>query len=82
MTDESSTSVDERGALPSRSSSGTLVAGILGMIESAITNRPRPMPQIEERYSEPWATLNGMTVDGIDEPVARPEPPDRSGARL
>lgn len=82
MTDQAPEREHERGALPSRSSSGTLVGGILGMIESAITNRPRPMPQIEERYSDPWATLNGMTVDGIDKPVERPEPPDRSGARL
>jgi hypothetical protein len=82
MTDEQPVRDEEPEALPSRSSSGGLVTGILGTIEAALTNRPRPVTQIEERYRDPWATVNGVTVDGLDEPVDRTEPPDRSGARL
>jgi hypothetical protein len=40
------------------------------------------MPQIEEQYGEPWATADGVTVEGLDEPIQRREPPDRSGAKL
>ena len=69
-------------ALPSRSGAGQMVAGFLGGIEHLIANRPRAVPQIEEAYHDPWATTKGHTVDGLDEPIDRPEPPDRSGARL
>jgi hypothetical protein len=69
-------------ALPARSSAGGLVAGILGTLDAALTNRPRPVAEISERYRDPWATANGVTVDGLDEPIERPEPPDSSGARL
>jgi len=69
-------------ALPSRSGAGQLVAGFLAGIEHMIANRPRAVPQIEEAYRDPWATTKGHTVDGLDEPIDRPEPPDRSGARL
>lgn len=69
-------------ALPSRSGAGQLVAGFLAGIEHMIANRPRAVPQIEEAYQDPWATTKGHTVDGLDEPIDRPEPPDRSGARL
>lgn len=70
------------GRLPSRSGAGQLVTGILAGIEHLIANRPRAVPQIEEQYRDPWATTDGLTVDGLDEPIDRPEPPDRSGARL
>ena len=70
------------GRLPSHSGAGQLVTGILAGIEHLIANRPRAVPQIEDEYREPWATTHGMTVDGLDEPIERPEPPDRSGARL
>jgi SAM-dependent methyltransferase len=69
-------------ALPSRSGAGQLVAGFLAGIEHMIANRPRAVPQIEEAYRDSWATTKGHTVDGLDEPIDRPEPPDRSGARL
>ena len=69
-------------ALPSRSGGGQLVAGFLAGIEHMIANRPRAVPQIEEAYQDPWATTKGHTVDGLDEPIDRPERPDRSGARL
>ncbi|HEX5579649.1 MAG TPA: hypothetical protein VFY43_08300 [Candidatus Limnocylindria bacterium] len=68
--------------LPSRSGAGQLVAGILAGIDHLIANRPRAVPQIEEDYRDAWASTDGVTVDGLDEPIERPEPPDRSGARL
>jgi hypothetical protein len=71
---------EPRGPLPSRPGGG--VAGILAGIDHLIANRPRAVPQIEEQYREPWASKDGLTVEGMDEPIDRPEPPDRSGARL
>jgi len=71
-----------REALPSQPSTGVLIGGILGGIDHLLLKRPRPVTQIEEPYHEPWATLDGIAVKGLDEPVERPEPPDRSGARL
>ena len=66
----------------SRSSAGEVIGGFLGTLDQALTNRPRPTAQIEERYREPWASVDGVTVEGLEEPPERPEPPDRSGARL
>jgi len=68
--------------LPSQPSAGVLVGGILGGIDHLLWKRPRPVTQIEEPYREPWATLDGIAVEGLDEPIERHEPPDRSGARL
>lgn len=68
--------------LRSRSSAGGLIGGILGTIDAALTNRPRPVAQIEERYRDPWATANGITIEGLEERIEHPEPPDRSGAKL
>jgi hypothetical protein len=51
-------------------------------LEQMVTGRPKPVSQIEEQYREDWSSADGVTVDGLDEPVDRPEPPDRSGARL
>ena len=75
-------SKDSDQPLPSRSGAGQLVAGILAGIDHLIANRPRPVPQIEEQYHDEWASADGLTVDGLDEPIERPERPDRSGARL
>jgi len=66
----------------SRSSAGELIGGLLGTLDQALTNRPRSVAQIEQRYREPWASVDGVTVEGLEEPIDRPEPPDRSGARL
>jgi hypothetical protein len=68
--------------LPSKSSAGELIGGFLAGLDHALTGRPKPMPQIEEQYGEPWATAEGVTVEGLDEPMERPERPDRSGAKL
>ena len=71
---------DER--LPSRPSAGELIGGMLAGLEQGLTGRPKPPAQIEEQYREPWASADGLTVEGLEEPIERPEPPDRSGARL
>ncbi len=77
-------SARERGStpLPSKASAGQVVAGILAGVEHLVTNRPRPVAEISERYRERWNGADGLTVDGLDEPVERTEPPDRTGARL
>jgi hypothetical protein len=72
----------ESEPLPSKPSAGVAIGGMLASLEGMVTGRPRAIPQIEEPYGEDWATADGVTVDGLDEPVDRPEPPDRSGARL
>jgi len=59
-----------------------VIGGILGALDRLILSRPRPVTQIEEEYREPWATLDGVSVEGLEERMERPEPPDRSGARL
>lgn len=73
---------EAQAPLPSRPSAGGLIGGIMGTLDQALTNRPRPVAAIEERYREPWATRDGFTVEGLEEPVERDEPPDTSGAKL
>ena len=68
--------------LPARSSAGEIIGGFLAGLDGFLMSRPRPVPQIEEQYTDPWDSADGVTVDGLDEPVDRPERPDRSGARL
>lgn len=68
--------------LPSRPSGGVMVAGIFATLDRVLLNRPRPVTEISEQYQEPWATKDGISVDGLDDHPDRPEPPDRSGARL
>jgi len=73
---------DASGPLPSHPAEGVLIGGILGGLDHLLLKRPRPVTQIEEPYAEPWATLNGISVEGMEERIERPEPPDTSGARL
>jgi hypothetical protein len=68
--------------LPSRASAGQVVAGILAGVEHLVANRPRPVAEISEQHRERWNAADGLTVEGLDEPVERPEPPDRTGARI
>lgn len=68
--------------LESKPSAGQLIGGMLANLDHALTGRPKTPAQIEEQYREPWASANGLTVEGLDEPIERPEPPDRSGAQL
>jgi hypothetical protein len=71
-----------RRPLLSTPSSGAVVAGILAGVEHLVANRPKPVAEIAERHRDPWNRAGGVTVDGLDEPIDRPEPPDRSGARI
>ena len=73
---------DSKRPLPSKSSAGELIGGILAGLDHALTARPKPTAHIEEQYREPWASAEGVTVEGLEEPVERREPPDRSGAKL
>lgn len=64
------------------SSAGELIGGFLAGLDHALTARPKPPAQIEQEYGEPWASAEGVTVEGLGEPIERREPPDRSGAKL
>lgn len=68
--------------LPANASAGQVVAGILAGVEHMVANRPRPVAEISERHRDAWNSADGLTVEGLDEPMERPEPPDRSGARI
>ena len=68
--------------LPSNPSAGEVIAGLLGNLEHLVRNRPRPPTQVEEPYQDPWASKDGLTLEGLEEPLDRPEPPDTTGARL
>ncbi len=70
------------GALPSKASAGHVIGGLLAGLEQVVTGRPRPPAQIEEPYRDEWASVEGVTIEGLDEPRERADPPDRSGARL
>lgn len=68
--------------LPSEPTAGALIGGLLAGLDQALTARPKTVAQIEERYRDPWASAEGVTVEGLEERIERPEPPDRSGAKL
>ncbi|HSK93834.1 MAG TPA: hypothetical protein VLA76_07235 [Candidatus Angelobacter sp.] len=68
--------------LPSKPSAGAVIGGILAGLEHALTNRPPVVAQIEEPIGRERFERHGFAFDGLDDPVERPEPPDRSGARL
>ena len=68
--------------LPSRPSAGQVIGGIMAGLDHLLTARPKTPAQIEEQYREPWASANGVTVEGLEDPIERREPPDRSGAKL
>lgn len=80
--DADATDTPRPDALPSKPSAGQVIGGILAGLEGIVTGRPKQVAQIEEQYSGDWASADGLTVDGLDEPIDRPEPPDRSGAKL
>ncbi len=71
-----------RNPLPSKPSAGLVIGGILAGLEQTITNRPPIVAQIEEPIGRERFERHGYEFHGLDEPVERPEPPDRTGARL
>ena len=72
----------ERGPLAAKPSAGIVIGGFLAGLERAVMNRPPVVAQIEEPMRRERFERHGFTFEGLDEPVDRPEPPDRSGARL
>ena len=69
--------------LPSKPSAGPMIGGLLAGLEHALTGRPKTPAQVEEQYAEPWASADGLTIEGLEDPIERPEPRrDRSGAKL
>jgi hypothetical protein len=58
---------------------GTFLAGLEQKI---LHNRPPAAVVVEEHQRGQQVATNGLVVDLPDEPIERPEPPDRSGARL
>ena len=68
--------------LPSNPAAGHVISGLLAGVDHLVVNRPRPVTQIEEPHREPWASADGITVEGLDERPDRPEPPDTTGARV
>ncbi|MBA2634261.1 MAG: hypothetical protein H0U86_14900 [Chloroflexi bacterium] len=72
----------DENRLPSRPSSGHAIGGFMSDLEHVVTGQARAVPQIEEQYRQPWAAIGVVTIGGLDEPIERPKPSDRSGARL
>lgn len=74
-----------RGArpLPSFSGASRSVGSFLAGLEQQILHRRPPAAIVVEEHQRAEKTVvNGLTVHLPDEPPERPEPPDRSGARL
>ena len=70
------------GRLPSYPSSGQVIGGFLASLEQVVTGQQAAVAQIVEQYHEPWDSVGDVTVLGLDEPIERLKPPDRSRARL
>jgi hypothetical protein len=71
-----------RNRLPSRPSAGVIIGGFLAGLEATVTNRPPIVAQVEEPMRRERFERHGFVIEGLDEPIERPEAPDRSGARL
>lgn len=82
MTDDHGDEQPTPERLPSKPSAGQLIGGLLGAVDHLVTGRPRPPSQIEEPYRDEWASIDGVTIEGLEEPGERVGPPDRSGARV
>ncbi len=69
--------------LPSFSGASRTIGGFLAGLEQQILHkRPPAAIVVEEHDRLERSSLNGVTVNGLDEPIERPEPPDTTGARL
>lgn len=71
-----------RPPLPSTRAAGVVIGGFLSGLEHVVTNRPPAVAQIERRIGRERLERHGFVIEGLDTPVERREPPDRSGARL
>ena len=70
------------GPLASSPSSGQVIGGFLASLEVVVTGQQAPVVQIEEHYDERWTSVGDLTVTGLEDPIERTTPPDRSQARL
>ncbi len=71
------------GALPSFDGVTVSIGGFLAGLEQQILHkRPPPAIVVEEQARSEPRSVNGLQIDGLDDPIERPEPPDTSGARL
>lgn len=72
-----------REALPDFKGASLSIGGFMAGLEQQILHRRPPAAIVveEEARSAP-RSVNGLQLDGPDEPIERPEPPDTSGARL
>ena len=69
--------------LPSKPSAGVVVGGgILGGLEQAVTNRPPTVAEIARPIGREGFERHGYVLEGLEAPIERREPRDRSGARL
>ena len=58
-------------------------AFLAGLEQKILHGRPPAVVVVEEHHRDESVTLNGLQVDHLPEgPLDRPEPPDRTGARL
>ena len=72
-----------REALPNFTGAGLSIGGFMAGLEQQILhNRPPAAIVVEEEARSEPRSVNGLQLDGPDEPIERPEPPDASGARL
>ena len=73
----------EREALPNFKGATLSIGGFMAGLEQQILHKRPPAAVVveEEARSEP-RSINGLQLDGPDEPIEHPEPPDTSGARL
>ena len=72
-----------REALPDFKGASLSIGGFMAGLEQQILHKRPPAAIVveEEARSEP-RSVNGLQLDGPEEPIERPEPPDTSGARL
>jgi len=70
-------------ALPSFKGVSISIGGFLAGLEQVILHRRPPAAIVveEDARSQP-RSVNGLHLEGADDMPERPEPPDRSGARL
>ncbi len=68
--------------LPSFKGVGLSIGGFLSGLEQIVLHRRPPAAILEEDARSEPRSVNGLHLEGPDEMPERPEPPDRSGARL
>jgi hypothetical protein len=74
---------ERRRPLPSFSGASRSIGTFLAGLEQQILHRRPPAAIVlEEEQRAEDRVLDGLKLEQTHDPVERPEPPDRSGARL